>query len=158
MAIEIVTDQDQLAMPCAKVEDFEKSLPRILEALNWVENDSNKALGLAAPQIGVQERWFVMKNTHATWTEHKVIVVINPTMKAHGKVSKKVEYCFSAPGQAFEVSRRSMVDAKFITLANREGQFKKVSVSFAGQPAQVFQHEFDHIRGMCIFHKGTKIG
>ncbi len=149
--IQIVTNHDELAIPCERVVDFNQNLPFILEAQEWVSDKGNNALGLAAPQIGIRQRWFVMLNPFSA----EVFVVINPRATFSGGTKQLNEACFSAPGEVYQVARRSVVDSTFTTII--DGVFKKVTRIFTGQSAQIFQHELDHIKGKCIFHKGVKV-
>lgn len=98
--------------------------------------------GLAAPQVGIYKRFFVMKNQRGLppW------LVINPEMKPQSpKRGTFVEGCLSYPGETFRVKRYKQILASW-TNENGEKSYTKMS----GKEAQVFQHELDHLDGVTI--------
>lgn len=92
-------------------------------------------IGLAGPQIGIPQRFFVTGNG---------FVFCNPTIVPHGNKVEVVESCLSLPGQSFKVLR---YDKVFI-----ESDF--VTIQFEGFWAFVVQHEYDHLDGILIDVKG----
>ncbi len=102
--------------------------------------------GLAAPQVGVMERIFVMD---AGWKEGKSdpIVCINPMLQ---EVSEErathAEGCLSIPGVAADVSRPAQVQMVWTGLNG--GRYVQ---SFDGFAAACVQHELDHLDGVVTF-------
>jgi peptide deformylase len=157
--IEIVTNKEELLDPCSKLanEEIISQHGEMKKALVWIKNPENNAIGLAAPQIGYKEAWFVMKFPGATWTEPNYLIVINPkVLSMDGKAKEKSEGCLSAPGELYSVWRRPKLKARYLTI-NDNGKISKEIRTFTGKSAQIFQHEMDHLKGKPIFWKGQKI-
>ncbi len=148
----IVTDLEALKIPCVTLEDVESELSLIREVYAWVKDPGNGALGLAAPQVGSKYRWFVMKNPSDHLVAPPVVVVVNPKMQLVGKQNFKIESCFSDPGARTLVTRWPRVSTRYMELNITDGQLRQKKVYFNGRSAQIFQHEFDHLRGKCISH------
>lgn len=102
--------------------------------------------GLAAPQVGVMQRVFVMD---AGWKEGKSdpIVCINPMLQ---EVSEErlvnSEGCLSIPGVSAEVGRPAQVQMVWTGLNG--GRYVQ---SFDGFAAACVQHELDHLDGVVTF-------
>lgn len=99
--------------------------------------------GLAAPQVGVLKRLFVMD---VGWKEGKPspMVMINPDIlwmsdtRAMGP-----EGCLSIPGIAPEVSRAESIRIRWTGLDGQQAE-----VEMTGFAAICAQHEFDHLDGV----------
>ncbi|MGR3621902.1 peptide deformylase [Pseudophaeobacter sp.] len=106
--------------------------------------------GLAAPQIGVLKRLFVMD---ATWkdssdrTAGTPLVMINPELvSVGGQQESGVEGCLSIPGVLTEVQRPNSV-----TLRWQDETRRWQTGSFDGFAARCIQHEYDHLQGRVTF-------
>jgi peptide deformylase len=113
-----------------------------------------RGVGLAAPQIGVSLRVFVMKDPQervemdreATAKQRTAIpfeVVINPAWRAVD--DEKVTFtegCLSIPVLTAPVPRFRTIAAEWTTL---DGVPR--SETLVGWPARIFQHEYDHLDG-----------
>lgn len=104
--------------------------------------DMPAGVGLAAPQIGVPYRFFLMLD------EGRVAVVINPVIhKFLGERRSAEEGCLSFPGRGqVMVPRWSKI---LLEWRRSDGQ-KRVQY-FRGMAARIIQHETDHLDGICIF-------
>ncbi|WP_341863432.1 peptide deformylase [Gymnodinialimonas sp. 57CJ19] len=102
--------------------------------------------GLAAPQIGVLSRVFVVD---VSWKEgtHDPRVFINPTVRQRGEdIGTMEEQCLSIPDLPMAVTRP---DA--ITLAWDTVEGTREEATFTGILGRCIQHEFDHLEGRVIF-------
>lgn len=102
--------------------------------------------GLAAPQIGVMKRLFVMD---CTWREGtpSPMVMINPTIMAADRSPVVVEEgCLSIPGILVPVERPKAVTVQWTAA---EGDIHMAD--FDGFEARCIQHEFDHLNGTVTF-------
>lgn len=102
--------------------------------------------GLAAPQIGVMQRLFVMD---ATWKEGDMspLACINPVIKPLGDaLSRNEEACLSIQGVSAEVERPNHIELSFTDLNG-----KRVVIELEGFAAICAQHEMDHLDGRVIF-------
>lgn len=102
--------------------------------------------GLAAPQIGVMKRLFVMD---CTWKEgaKSPMVMINPTIMAAERIPVVAEEgCLSIPGVLVSVERPKAVTVQWTAA---EGDIHMGD--FDGFEARCIQHEFDHLNGTVTF-------
>lgn len=99
--------------------------------------------GLAAPQVGVQRRLFVMD---VTWKEGKraPMVFVDPEILWSGDtIVSHSEGCLSIPGISVEVPRPDRVRCAWRDLEGRAH-----SQVFEGFAAVCVQHELDHLNGI----------
>ncbi|MEL7114120.1 MAG: peptide deformylase [Pseudomonadota bacterium] len=102
-----------------------------------------KGRGLAAPQVGVLERLFVMD---ATWKDGtpEPFVMINPTIMARdAKRAVITEICLSIPGLEIAVDRPAAVTMQW---TSETGEIHMND--FDGAEARIIQHEMDHLNGI----------
>jgi len=103
--------------------------------------------GLAAPQIGVPLRVFVVKGE-----ENQVIGLVNPELLKGEGVQVGYEGCLSYPGWVGEVARYEDVVIKG---RNRHG--KEVRIKASGFTARAYQHELDHLDGILFIDRLTSL-
>ena len=106
--------------------------------------------GLAAPQVGVSRRVFVV-DTQWKEADPAPMIFVNPKMTARSdKTVVGTEACLSIPGRSFAVSRPIWVDMTWQDLngVSHEGRFE-------GVEAVCVAHEFDHLNGLLIAQTGT---
>lgn len=102
--------------------------------------DHEKGVGLAAPQVGVNDRVVICKFNHDT--PHQLIIpMINPviTKKSEGMILGE-EGCLSLPGRYDSIARHASLTVKYLDVKGRENVLK-----LSGFNARVVQHEVDHI-------------
>ncbi|MEP7118209.1 MAG: peptide deformylase [Acidobacteriota bacterium] len=102
---------------------------------------AERGVGLAAPQIGVALRIFVV-DTSSGRDPQALKVCINPTWGERDGMQLEEEGCLSLPGFSATVARaaRAVVHA-----LDREGQ--PHTVAGDGLLARALQHEMDHLDG-----------
>ncbi len=101
-------------------------------------------VGLAAPQIGVQQRIAVL-DVSAKDEEPELIVAINPVIVHADGEAYEEEGCLSVPKYAANVRRHARVVVKALNLEGEE-----VSYKADGLLAIAFQHEIDHLDGILF--------
>lgn len=102
--------------------------------------------GLAAPQIGVMQRLFVMD---CGWKDGQStpMAMINPViMAAERSPVIAEEGCLSIPGVLVPVTRHIAVTVQWTAA---EGDIHMAD--FDGMEARCIQHEFDHLNGLVTF-------
>ncbi len=100
---------------------------------------SHKGVGLAAPQVGINEQIFVVD------TGKEAFAVINPRIiKSEGKNAMQ-EGCLSIPHLQVKVKRAKEITVEFTDENNR-----RFRAEVSGITARVFQHESDHLNGKLI--------
>jgi peptide deformylase len=106
-------------------------------------------VGLAAPQINVSKRVFVM-DVHDD--EHEPTVVINPKIEELSEESELREGCLSVPGLVGEIIRFKRAAVSGL---DRHGQ--KVRIEGEGLLAQCLQHEIDHLNGALYIDRAKNL-
>ncbi len=101
-------------------------------------------VGLAAPQVGVPLRIFVV-DISVGRDPHGLIVMINPEFVLRDGMQLEEEGCLSVPGFNATVVRPSHVIVKGLDREGRECQ-----QDATGLLARAFQHEMDHLDGMLF--------
>jgi len=111
------------------IKDMEKSMK------------NEKGVGLAAPQVGVNERIIVV-----LLNEKKIISMINPEITyCSEETSIDEEGCLSLPGIWGNVERSKDITVKFLTPKG-----DKVAMKLKNFNARIIQHEIDHLNGILF--------
>jgi len=106
-----------------------------------------KGLGLAANQVAVPKRIFIIDIAQKEGTP-KLEVYINPEiLEAEGTVIHE-EGCLSIPGYYAKVKRHEKLLVKAYDLNGKEFQRE-----LTGLHAIAFQHEYDHIEGILFIDR-----
>lgn len=103
-------------------------------------------IGLAAPQIGINKRIFVMGNPTQSY------ICVNPEIVSGSGTVKEQEGCLSFPGLWLHVNRYETVQVKYQDILGKPHERE-----FSGMAARVFQHEYDHLNGICFVNKVSKL-
>ena len=104
-----------------------------------------KGLGLAAPQVGVNLRIFIV-DLSAIDFDAEPMVVINPEIiEKKGEVAGE-EGCLSFPGLYFDVKRAEQIVMQFTDLDGKRHQIKAY-----GMTARALQHEYDHLQATLFY-------
>jgi peptide deformylase len=107
---------------------------------------ANNGIGLAAPQVALSTRLFVMAST-----QYGNIACYNPeVLDAALEIENSIEGCLSFPDLQLSVKRPKGVTGKFQDI---EGNW--VTLPLEGIDARCFQHELDHLNGIVFT---TKVG
>lgn len=103
-------------------------------------------IGLAAPQVGVLQRVFVMDATRDPEAERQPMVLINPEIDwASDEQNTYDEGCLSIPDQYADVTRPKQVRMRWLGLDGRMHEQE-----FDGLWATCAQHELDHLNGVLF--------
>lgn len=130
----------RLSQRCAPVDDVAALAPLIADMFETMYAAPGR--GLAAPQVGVMQRFFVMD---CTWKEgeRSPMVMINPVIMAVERVPVVMEEgCLSVPGIMVPVERPVAVTVQW---TSETGEIHMAD--FDGFEARCIQHEFDHLNG-----------
>ena len=151
----IVTEMRKLkesCQPCSSVEEGEEIGAKLLKEL------SDKGVGLAANQIGIDKRVCVIN-------VKEPIVLINPEIiEKSNEVFAFMEGCLSFENSVIKTIRHKWVKVKadnhggelfFTTDKNTEGYNKADKLNNSLECACV-QHEIDHLDGITMFDREYK--
>jgi len=153
----VIYPAEILRQKTEEIKNVDKKLLLEIEDLKKILQDGDNAAGLAAPQIGVNKRFFGSKELG----KKEVLVVINPKIeKVYGeKVYPKLvdennkeedflEGCLSFPGFFGTVKRFLKIDASWDEI--EKGRLIRKNKSLTGFEAIVWQHESDHLEGIVF--------
>ena len=109
-------------------------------------------IGLAAPQVGVSLRVFVVDITSGQ-DPNGVITAINPELSRLAGRAQADEGCLSLPGIYGPTPRAAEV---LLRCTNRAGD--AVEIPAQDLLARAFQHETDHLDGRFFFNRMGPVG
>jgi peptide deformylase len=107
---------------------------------------ASRGVGLAAVQIGVLKRVIVVNIGEG------LIAMVNPEILENEGEFKMEEGCLCLPGVLIDVKRSEKVKVKGL---NEKGE--EVVIDAEGLLARAFQHEVDHLNGILIIDKVSRI-
>jgi len=147
MDLKLIPEDSEILREVAEAWDWEKDgdpseLVKAMAKLMVLHN----GIGLAAPQCGISKRIFVMGNP-----DH-LVACINPEIISGTERVRDQEGCLSFPDLWMYVERYKDISVKYYNVAG-----EKVEQELTGLMARVFQHESDHLWGICFDTKVSKL-
>ncbi|MDZ4209723.1 MAG: peptide deformylase, partial [Candidatus Curtissbacteria bacterium] len=128
----------------APVKEFGKKLKQLVKDMKDTM-DIAEGLGLAAPQVGINLRVFLMVLGYKSG-KGKVIAMCNPRVISYSEATDIAEEgCLSLPGIWGKVERHKGVMVEFFDV---EGA--RHVLDLKGLDAREFQHENDHLNGVLF--------
>lgn len=109
-------------------------------------------IGLAANQVGIDARVFVMqpKNIPDVFTP---FALFNPKLITESEEQQESEEgCLSFPGLLFNVKRAEHIIVEFL-----DRNKKSYIIRLDGIDARCFLHELDHLNGVCFTSRISKL-
>jgi len=128
-------------------ENAKEDINRLISDMFETMHKAN-GVGLAAVQVGVPLRLFVIEAHLERENFHLRGAFINPVIKESGDLVKYPEGCLSVPGLAGNVERPSVIEIEYLD-ENWVLQKKKLD----GYSARIIQHEYDHLEGKVYVEK-----
>ncbi|CAN8141891.1 peptide deformylase [uncultured Thiomicrorhabdus sp.] len=140
--LDIVLYPDQgLREMCRPVAEMDDRIDKLIEDMFYTMYDA-PGIGLAAPQIAVQERVIVVDVSES---KNEPIALINPEIVQEAGSITWEEGCLSLPGVYAKVKRPSDV---IVEGMNRDG--KIIQIEASDLLAVCLQHEIDHLNGVMF--------
>ncbi len=113
---------------------------------------SANGIGLAANQVGLTKRMFVIGG-HNMKDMPAPFAVFNPVIKeSSADLVLGEEGCLSYPNLFLKIKRPSWIEAEY---QDSNGNYKTLRAN--GLFARCFQHEFDHLNGVCFVDKVSQM-
>ncbi len=135
--------EEVLQEKCQKVTKFDNALKILVDAM-FDTMDEADGVGLAAPQVGVDQRLFVI---HIRGAEKRAY--INPQIiETSIETETDEEGCLSIPGVWHDVQRPARV-----TVQAQDVEGKVFQVKADGLLARALQHENDHLNGVLFIDR-----
>ena len=132
---------------CKRVDCLDKDTKNLIQDLKDTLYDGD-GIGLAAPQIGVLKKVFLIDLRDGS----EPVILINPKITKKIGREKSIEGCLSYPGYEGIVLRPKKV---VIEGKNEDGQ--EVTYEASGLLKNAFCHESDHLQGIVYIDKASKI-
>lgn len=147
----------QVAKP---VTDFSPNLEKLVKNMLFTMYNA-PGIGLAAPQVGVSERIFVLDveydrevvtnssgQDEVRMSNFNPIVFINPIITGTSGTTTYEEGCLSVPGVYEEVKRHKSIHVKY---QNLKGETLEIEAD--DMLAICIQHENDHLDGIVFIER-----
>lgn len=148
-ALRIIRYPDpRLRKPSAPVEHFDDQLKGLASRMLQLMREA-KGVGLAAPQVGINLRLFVMCHSGKPEDDR---VYVNPVLSEPEGEDEAEEGCLSLPEINIPVWRATRLR---IQARNLDGQ--PIDQTETGYIARIWQHETDHLDGILLLDKMTPI-
>ncbi len=129
-----------------------KEVPQVNEKIKSLLDDmietmrANDGVGLAAPQVGVLRRVFVVE------VNDEVYELINPEILEENGIQTGDEGCLSVPGYIGTVERPAFIKMKGL---DRDGN--EIQVEGTELLAVALSHEYDHLEGVLFVNKALDV-
>jgi peptide deformylase len=135
----------RLATPCTAVgtEDVARLVADMLETMY-----AAPGRGLAAPQVGVLKRLFVIDVTWKDGTPDPQVVIDPQILWRSEETAIGAEGCLSIPGVMADVPRATSIRMAW---TGPDGQTRDQTLT--GFAAICAQHEYDHLDGIVTFDR-----
>lgn len=133
-----------LRQECRKVEKIDNRLLTLIEDMIDTMYDAD-GVGLAAPQVGILKRLFVIDIGDGP------LVFINPEILETSGSQTGEEGCLSVPGRYEEVTRANCVKARALNEKGEEFEIEGEELL-----ARAILHEYDHLDGTLFVDKLEK--
>ncbi len=127
-----------LRRPATDVTDVDGALVRLTDDMFTTMYEA-PGIGLAAPQVGVQKRFFVYDHGEGAG------VILNPRIIESDGEWTFEEGCLSVPDLTWEITRPKQIHLVGVDLDGNE-----VSIEADEIEARLFQHEIDHLDGVLL--------
>lgn len=130
-----------------------KIIKDLRQALKSYSVDGFTAVAIAAPQIGISKRIFLIEDQSKDRDALPSFVAINPQIVKMSKKTKEAgEGCLSIPDYYGLVKRSTNV-----TLRAQDENGNWFERGAGTLLAQIIQHEYDHLDGILFTERATKV-
>jgi peptide deformylase len=135
---------------CEEVDRIDDELRTLIQDMIETMYSAN-GVGLAACQVGVPRR-IVVLDVSPMDPEKDLFVMINPEIIAEEGEIDHEEGCLSVPECTEKVKRKAKVCVKGLSPAGKE-----IEVTGEGTLAIALQHEMDHLDGILILDRISRL-
>ncbi len=132
-----------LRTECTPVEKIDAKLLQTLDTMVAMMREQS-GVGLAAPQVGITQRFLVMM----TPDDEQVFKMINPRITSRSeKTCTMEEGCLSVLGGDNLPVYANVARPESVTVEWTDENGEQMSAEMSGVPARIVQHETDHLDG-----------
>jgi len=141
--MQLISDKNKiLHKPCSVIPEINKDFKELISKMFDLMK-IHSGLGLAAPQVGLSQRFFIM-----SYGGQKIVCVDPKILEFSGDMILKEEGCLSYPNQYMSIRRPESIKVTYTDINNKVKKTK-----FKGMKARIFQHESDHLHGLTFFDR-----
>jgi peptide deformylase len=152
---------------CKPVVQVTDQLRELVQDMIETMHDAH-GVGLAAPQVGIDQQIAVIDVSHnpqcvsffrkngeaEDMVTHMPLVFINPQVESLGKnKATEEEGCLSFPALRGQIRRSAVVR---VTYQDLDGLTQQIETD--GLLARAFQHEIDHLNGILFIDRLSSVG
>lgn len=134
----------RLRKRCAAVTQFDADLAALAKRMLELMREHN-GVGLAAAQVGLSVRIFVMNITDDSANDR---IVVNPELVDLEGVKESEEGCLSLPEVRVQVRRAARCRLRALDVEGKPFELQGEDLL-----ARVWQHETDHLNGVLILDR-----
>jgi len=144
--------EKSLSQPSVKVEILDEKIKSLVADMKETMFN-NTGIGLAAPQVGINQR-IIIFDSHAMdpefdGTTKEVTALINPEIIAsEGSFISENEGCLSVVDYRADVKRYEKVTVRALDIDDKQLEFDA-----EGLLAVIMQHEIDHLDGILFIDR-----
>ncbi|MEL7269096.1 MAG: peptide deformylase [Bacteroidota bacterium] len=145
-----------------KAKEINKEFPNLSVLITnmWETMYNAHGVGLAAPQVGLPIRLFLVDTTpfsddedlspeeQKSLNDFKKVFINAKILEEDGEAWDFNEGCLSIPDVREDVKRKAQ-----ITIEYQDENFETYTETYEGLLARVIQHEYDHIEGILFTDK-----
>ena len=150
---------DDVVFPLSKEE--KKLIQQMIDHLTYsqiedlsIKYDLRPGMGLAAPQLGINKRFFVVVHEYEEGKFNNY-VFINPKIVSHSE-----ELIYASTGEGCLSGNRDVegIVPRYarVTVEGYDEDGEKIKVRGREELSIAFQHEYDHLDGILFFDKIDK--
>lgn len=135
-----------LALPARPVITVDRSIALLAQDMAEVMYRQG-GTAITANQIGITKSVFVYDADGTGFYE----VVVNPVIELGAEMETKPESCLSVPNRVCQIER-----SLTCVLMGLDLNGNNIRLEAAGELAQTFQHEIDHLNGVLIIDRANR--
>ena len=141
--------EQELREPSKEVTKVSRKIQDLVQDLLETMYNAQNGVGLAAPQIGVNLRVFVIDVREDEGTLNPIVFINPKIIKKSGQVVS-TEGCLSFPDVYSDVTRAEYVMVKATDIKGRSFTLEAKDGSLL---SRAIQHEFDHLNGVLFIDR-----
>jgi len=140
-----------LKIKAEQIKDINENIKKLVDAMRDTLYNTPGGIGLAAPQVGESLQLAIIDPSMQE-DEREFMVLINPKIvDAEGNEIEN-EGCLSVPGFSLPIDRSIKI---LISAYDLKG--KEIKREYEGFKARVIQHEVDHLQGVLILDRVSRL-
>ena len=145
----------QTAPPVSEEEFRSYKLTHELAQMREILESFNDGIALAAPQIGISKRIFIISEKINLDRKDKIknLTFINPEIKRESRKTVEMEEGCLSVRNFYGITKRK----EKVTVDAQDETGKKFQYHGSGLIAQIFQHEIEHLNGKLFIDHAKEL-